>query len=131
MSDAIEKFYKEIDGKRYVLVAYANSMLNETESELEQVRQQAAELEAEKKLWIKNRIENDHKLSVEQMAHIATFNKAEAEKQHARAEKAESQLSAYREALERLRDCDWVITPHDRMDAVRDIARKALTGDTK
>jgi hypothetical protein len=48
-----------------------------------------------------------------------------------RAEKAESQLSAYREALERLRDCDWVITPHDRMDAVRDIARKALTGDTK
>jgi hypothetical protein len=41
------------------------------------------------------------------------------------------QLSAYREALERLRDCDWVITPHDRMDAVRDIARKALAGDTK
>lgn len=33
-----------------------------------------------------------------------------------------------REALERLRDCDWVITPLDRMDAVRDIARQALTG---
>jgi len=46
-------------------------------------------------------------------------------------EGAESQLSAYREALERLRDCDWVITPHDRMDAVRDIARQALAGDTK
>ena len=29
-------------------------------------------------------------------------------------------------ALERLRDCDWVITPHDRMDAVRDIARDAI-----
>lgn len=29
-------------------------------------------------------------------------------------------------ALTRLRDCDWVITPHDRMDAVRTIAREAL-----
>lgn len=35
-----------------------------------------------------------------------------------------------REALIRLRDCDWVITPLDRMDAVRDIARAAL-GDTQ
>ncbi len=31
-----------------------------------------------------------------------------------------------REALERLRDCDWVITLPDRMDAVRKIAREAL-----
>lgn len=29
-------------------------------------------------------------------------------------------------ALERLRDCDWVISLPDRMDAVRDIAREAL-----
>ena len=29
-------------------------------------------------------------------------------------------------ALVRLRDCDWVITLPDRMDGVRDIARKAL-----
>ena len=29
-------------------------------------------------------------------------------------------------ALERLRDCDWVITLPDRMDAVREIAREAL-----
>lgn len=29
-----------------------------------------------------------------------------------------------RMALIRLRDCDWVITPHDRMDAVRQIARE-------
>lgn len=29
-------------------------------------------------------------------------------------------------ALERIRDCDWVITLPDRMDAVRDIAREAL-----
>ena len=29
-------------------------------------------------------------------------------------------------ALGKLADCDWVITPHDRMDAVREIARKAL-----
>jgi hypothetical protein len=32
-----------------------------------------------------------------------------------------------RAALIRLRDCDWVITAPDRMDAVRDIARDALT----
>jgi len=31
-----------------------------------------------------------------------------------------------RDACERLRDCDWVITLPDRMDAVRDIARAAL-----
>lgn len=31
-----------------------------------------------------------------------------------------------REALVRLRDCDWVITLPDRMDAVRQIAREAL-----
>lgn len=30
-------------------------------------------------------------------------------------------------ALERLRDCDWTIGRGDRMDAVRDIARAALT----
>lgn len=33
-----------------------------------------------------------------------------------------------REALIRLRDCDWVITPGDRMDAVRRIAREGLGG---
>jgi hypothetical protein len=32
-----------------------------------------------------------------------------------------------REALVKLRDCDWVISLPDRMDAVRDIARAALT----
>ena len=38
----------------------------------------------------------------------------------------ESRLKA---ALVRLRDCDWVISLPDRMDAVREIARKALGGD--
>lgn len=31
-----------------------------------------------------------------------------------------------RDALVRLRDCDWVISLPDRMDAVREIAREAL-----
>jgi hypothetical protein len=31
-----------------------------------------------------------------------------------------------REALVRLRDCDWTISLPDRMDAVRDIARAAI-----
>ncbi len=31
-----------------------------------------------------------------------------------------------RDALEKLRDCDWVISLPNRMDAVREIARKAL-----
>ena len=33
---------------------------------------------------------------------------------------------ALRSALKRLQDCDFVITPRDRMDAVRGIAREAL-----
>jgi hypothetical protein len=33
-----------------------------------------------------------------------------------------------RAALVRIRDCDWVITLPDRMDAVREIAREALEG---
>ena len=37
-----------------------------------------------------------------------------------------AEIERMRGALERLRDCDWVITPLDRMDAVRDIARQAL-----
>jgi len=40
-----------------------------------------------------------------------------------------SENQRLREALVKLRDCDWVITPHDRMDAVRDIARAALEGE--
>jgi hypothetical protein len=30
------------------------------------------------------------------------------------------------EALQKLADCDWIITLPDRMDAVREIAHKAL-----
>ena len=44
----------------------------------------------------------------------------------ARATQAEAQRDALAEALTRLRDCDFVITLADRMDAVRDIARQAL-----
>ena len=36
------------------------------------------------------------------------------------------QVEVLTDALVRLRDCDWVITPNDRMDAVRDIARTAI-----
>lgn len=39
---------------------------------------------------------------------------------------AMAEITRLRAALTRLRDCDWVITPLDRMDAVRDIARAAL-----
>ena len=38
----------------------------------------------------------------------------------------EAENARLREALVRLRDCDFVITPANRMDAVRDIARCAL-----
>jgi len=36
------------------------------------------------------------------------------------------EIQKLREALERIRDCDFVITLPDRMDAVRAIAREAL-----
>ena len=55
------------------------------------------------------------------------------EKQAAALENAAAQLVQLaekclklREALERIRDCDFVITLPDRMDAVRAIAREAL-----
>ena len=41
-------------------------------------------------------------------------------------ESQDLRLRRYRKALERLRDCDWVISLPDRMDAVRQIAREAL-----
>ena len=37
-----------------------------------------------------------------------------------------ARLEKLEAALERIRDCDWVITLPDRMDAVRAIAREAL-----
>ena len=39
---------------------------------------------------------------------------------------AEKRVEMLAFALERIRDCDWVITLPDRMDAVRAIAREAL-----
>jgi hypothetical protein len=36
------------------------------------------------------------------------------------------EIAKLKAALERIRDCDWVITLPDRMDAVRTIAREAL-----
>lgn len=41
-------------------------------------------------------------------------------------EKAVAAIMKLRDALERIRDCDFVITLPDRMDAVRKIAREAL-----
>ena len=41
-------------------------------------------------------------------------------------EKAIAAIMKLRDALERIRDCDFTITLPDRMDAVRKIAREAL-----
>ena len=49
--------------------------------------------------------------------------------QKVRIEGLEAEIERLRAALIRLRDCDWVITLPDRMDAVRDIARAALEGE--
>lgn len=40
------------------------------------------------------------------------------------------QRDALAEALQKLADCDWVITVPNRMDAVREIANKALQSIT-
>jgi hypothetical protein len=39
---------------------------------------------------------------------------------------AADRIEKLEEALKRIRDCDWVITLPDRMDAVRAIAQEAL-----
>ena len=41
-------------------------------------------------------------------------------------DEAEVRVKKLEYALERIRDCDWVITLPDRMDAVRAMAREAL-----
>ena len=38
----------------------------------------------------------------------------------------DQKIQKMRSALERIRDCDWMITLPDRMDAVREIAKEAL-----
>ena len=38
----------------------------------------------------------------------------------------EKRMNTFKHTLERIRDCDFVITLPDRMDAVRAIAREAL-----
>lgn len=38
----------------------------------------------------------------------------------------DQKIQKMRSALERLRDCDWMISLPDRMDAVREIAKEAL-----
>ena len=40
--------------------------------------------------------------------------------------KAYNKMNQCKDALQRIRDCDWAITLPDRMDAVRKIAREAL-----
>lgn len=47
-----------------------------------------------------------------------------------RIEALQADVARLRDALTRLRDCDWVISLPDRMDAVRNIARQALKGST-
>ena len=49
----------------------------------------------------------------------------------ARVDKLSVELREARQALTRIRDCDWVITLPDRMDAVRQIAREALEETVK
>ena len=43
----------------------------------------------------------------------------------------ENENAKLREALTKLRDCDWVVSLPDRMDAVRDIARTALSSQVE
>ena len=57
---------------------------------------------------------------------VATVDPDFARKLERDRNEARAEVARLREALQRLADCDWVITPHDRMDAVRTIAREAL-----
>jgi len=46
-------------------------------------------------------------------------------------DRAEERIAKLEAALERIRDCDWVISLPDRMDEVRKIAREALELNTE
>lgn len=67
------------------------------------------------RLWL-NRITADEGCTTVDARKLREYNHGLAEEN-----------SRYREALVRLRDCDWTISLPDRMDAVRDIARSALS----
>ena len=67
--------------------------------------------------------------SVIQSGNVNSFRHGQSDAILAAAEiaaSADARIERLEKALIRLRDCDWVITPHDRMDAVRQIAREAL-----
>lgn len=51
---------------------------------------------------------------------------AQLAKAHQRIAELEARIEKLELALKRIRDCDWVITLPDRMDAVRTIAREVL-----
>lgn len=69
---------------------------------------------------------NDAADEIEALVARAALNGGMALEFKVRAEAAEAERDRLKTALVRLRDCDWVITLPDRMDAVREIARKAL-----
>lgn len=86
--------------------------------------------------WLENRVEGKYPCTCMTEMEPYQFMEARAEAAEQRVkELEESQLRAGLRinrmgvALERLRDCDWVISLPDRMDAVREIAREALDGN--
>ena len=62
----------------------------------------------------------------EALSAAADFHNTEVAYLRAEVDRLKQRQELLVRALIRLRDCDWIITPHDRMDAVRDIARNAL-----
>lgn len=57
---------------------------------------------------------------------VATAAVGKSDKWTEEMQKRAIRMARLERALERIRDCDWVITLPDRMDAVRQIAREAL-----
>ena len=98
-SRGLRKAWVDLDDKRQIL-----------ERELATVTEQRDEL-AES-------LDFQFKLNRECIDQITTRTKERDE--------AREQRDRLAEALRKLADCDWVITPKDRMDAVREIARNAL-----
>lgn len=81
-----------------------NAALASTAQELEQVKKE------------RNSAKFEHALMVTRNLELVDENST-----------LRAQVERLKAALTRLRDCDWTISLPDRMDAVRDIARAALT----
>lgn len=104
-----DRIINEYNQRGRMLAEEAN-WRKEAESERDQLRAEVAEWKSAHASELSKRIASDYLL----------------DQANTKIKELETENARLRDALTKLRDCDWVISLPDRMDAVRNIARDAL-----